>query len=186
MKRIIGISPNAKISMTLFTLLFSFSLGILHGQEVQTFANAGFKIKCGCKLIVNTTFIQMAQQQGTDNILAAYVCIENESIPEKAVIYHVNVYDLAKSYTNHQPSAQALFEKQVLDQYANNLRASGISMNRTTFQGVAAIEYSFDQMNLPTKAIIFLKNKKMYAIQAGTRSNLSTKFSTFKTSFSLL
>jgi hypothetical protein len=73
-----------------------------------------------------------------------------------------------------------------LEQYATNLKNSGIAYTYTTYQGVSAIEYTFDQQGLPTKAIIFLKNKKSYLIQVGTRKNLSTKFSSLKSSFAIL
>jgi uncharacterized protein (UPF0128 family) len=90
------------------------------------------------------------------------------------------------SYKNIQPSGYALFEKKYLEQYATNLKNAGISYSYTTFQGVSTIEYTFDQQGLPTKAIIFLKNKKSYLLQVGTRKNLTTKYNLLKTSFVLL
>jgi hypothetical protein len=156
----------------------------LFGQNTyQTFPSAGFKVKCGCKLYVNTTFIQMAKQQGADNIIAAYICAENEDNPDYGVISNINIYDESKSYKKIQPSGYAYFEKKYLEGYANNLKNAGMSCKFTTYQGVSALEYTFDQMGLPTKAIIFLKNKKSYLLQVGARSSLTTKFNTLKTSF---
>ncbi len=172
------------ISMTILALLF---VANIYGQETyQTFVNAGFKVKCGCKLYLNTTFITMAKQQGINNILEAYICAENEDNPDIIVINNINIYDESKSYKNIQTSSYATFEKKYLEQYTTNLKNAGISYNYTTYQGVSAIEYTYDQQGLPTKAIIFLKNKKSYLLQVGTRKSLTTKYNTLKTSFVIL
>ena len=172
------------ISMTILALLF---VANIYGQETyQTFTTAGFKVKCGCKLYVNTTFIQMAKQQGANNIIAAYICAENEDNPDLGVINNINVYDESKSYKNIQPSGYAYFEKKYLEQYATNLKNAGISYTYATYQGVSALEYTFDQQGLPTKAIMFLKNKKSYLLQVGTRKSLTTKYNSLKSSFVIL
>lgn len=172
------------ISTTILALLF---IANIYGQETyQTFTNAGFKVKCGCKLYVNTTFISMAKQQGANNILAAYICAENEDNPDIGVINNINIYDESMSYKKIQPLGYATFEKIYLEQYATNLKNAGISYTYTTYQGVSAIEYTFNQLGLPTKAIIFLKNKKSYLLQVGTRKSLTTKCNLLKTSFVIL
>jgi len=172
------------ISITILALLF---VANIYGQETyQTFATEGFKVKCGCKLYVNTTFIQMAKQQGMNNILAAYICAENEDNPDIAVINNINIYDESKSYKNIPLSGYATFEEKYLEQYATNLKNAGINYEYTTYQGVSALEYTFDQQGLPTKAIIFLKNKQSYLLQVGTRKNLTTKYNSLKSSFIIL
>ncbi|MBC8146636.1 MAG: hypothetical protein H8E98_01480 [Bacteroidetes bacterium] len=172
------------ISITILALFF---VANIYGQETyQIFTTAGFKIKCGCKLYVNTTFIQMAKQQGMNNIIAAYICAENEKNPDIGVINNINIYDESKSYKNIQHSGYALFEKKYLEQYVTNLKSAGISYSYTTFQGVSALEYAFNQHGIPTKAIIFLRNKKSYLIQVGTRKNLTSKYNLLKTSFVIL
>ena len=128
----------------------------------------------------------MAKQQGANNILAAYICAENEDNPDLGVIHNINIYDESKSYKNIQPLGYATFEKKYLEQYATNLKNAGMSYTYTTYQGVSAIEYTFDQQGLPTKAIIFLKNKKSYLLQVGTKKSLTTKYNSLKTSFVLL
>ena len=173
------------ISITIIALFF---VANIYGQETyQTFTSAGFKVKCGCKLYTNTTFIKAAKQQGVTNIIAAYICSENEDGAETGVINNINIYDESKSYKNVKPSNYANFEKRALEQYAANLKNAGMSYSYTTFQGVSALEYTFDQGGtLPHKAMIFYKNKKSYLLQVATRKNLTAKYNKLKTSFVIL
>jgi hypothetical protein len=175
---------KTKIIQILFITLIA---GVrLFGQNTyQTFPSAGFKVKCGCKLYVNKLFIEMAKQQGINNILAAYICAENEVNRETGTAININVYDDKESYSNISAEHHAYFEKKCLEAYVNNLENAGINHYYTTFQGVRAVEYNFMQYDLPTKAIMFYKNKKSYLLQVGTRDNLTTKFNALKTSFVL-
>jgi len=169
------------------TFLFLFIGIILSAQNsYQSFPAAGFKVKCGCNLRVNTLFIQTAKQQGMNNIAAAYICAENEDDPETDVIVNINIYDESASYNKIKPENHPYFTRKCLEKYAENLSKAGIQNSYTTFQGVTAIEYTFDQNGLPTKAIMFYKNKKSYLLQVGTRNNLNTKFNNLKQSFVLL
>ncbi|MBL0202180.1 MAG: hypothetical protein IPP81_19090 [Chitinophagaceae bacterium] len=152
-------------------------------ENYQYFKAAGFKVKCACQLKVNNTFIQMAKEQGQNNILAAYVCAENSDDPETGVIINININDLSSSYIGISPSMYAYFEKSYLDQYAKQLAANGMTYSYGTFKGLTSLEYKFDQMGLPTKAMIFVKDKKSYLIQAGTRQNLNSKYNSLKLSF---
>ena len=102
------------------------------------------------------------------------------------MIYNINIYNESKSYDRIPSSRYAFFEKKYLEAYAANLSNAGISFSYTIYQGVTALEYSFDQQGLPTKAIMFLKNMKSYLLQVGTRNGLTTKFNVLKTSFVLL
>lgn len=172
------------ISMIILVQLFVTNL---YSQDTyQTFVSAGFKVKCGCKLYVNTLFITMAKQQGMDNVLAAYICAENEENPDLGVIYNINIYDESNNYKKLNTSDYSLFEKNYLEQYATSLKNSGMRYTYTTYQGVSALEYTFDQQGMPTKALIFLKNKKSYLLQVGTSMNLTTKYSLLKSSFVIL
>ena len=155
-------------------------------NSYQTFASAGFKIKCACNLYINSTFIKLTNQSGSKDIIAAYICAENEDSPELGVIYNINIYNESKSYAKIQPSRYAYFEKNYLEAYAANLSNAGIPFSYTIYQGVTALEYSFNQQGLPTKAFMFLKNKKSYLLQVGTRNNLTSKYNSFKSSFVLL
>jgi hypothetical protein len=165
-------------------LLIGFNLSAQNSY--QTFASAGFKIKCACNLYINSTFIKLANQTGSKDIIAAYICAENEDSPELGIIYNINIYNESKSYAKIPPARYAYFEKKYLEAYAANLSNAGIPFSYTIYQGVTALEYSFDQQGLPTKAIMFLKNKKSYLLQVGTRNGLTTKFNLLKTSFVLL
>lgn len=174
-----------KIYITILTV-FVFMTTLVAQERTQLLSNGNFKVKCGCELKVNSLFIQMAKQSGSNNVVAAYICAENENTPEIGVVNNINIYDESASYITISPSNYAYFEKRSLDAYANNLKNAGFSYNYITYKGVAALEYSFDQQGLPTKAIFFLKNKKSYLIQAGTRANLNSKFNLLKYSFELL
>lgn len=165
-------------------LLIGFNLSAQNSY--QTFASAGFKIKCACSLYINSTFIKLANQTGKKDVIAAYICAENEDSPELGVIYNINIYNESKSYDRIPSSRYAFFEKKYLEAYAANLSNAGISFSNTIYQGVTALEYSFDQQGVPTKAIMFLKNKKSYLLQVGTRNSLTIKFNALKTSFVLL
>ena len=155
-------------------------------SSYQTFASEGFKVKCDCRLYVNTSFIQLVKKQGINNLLGAYVCAENENNPDIAVIFNININDLSDSYKTISAGGYSQFEKSFLDDYAFNLRSLGYPFSYTTYQGVSALEYSFNQMGMPTKAIIFIKNKKTYLLQVATRRNLAAKYNTLKTSFQFL
>ena len=167
-------------------LMILLSAGIYAQNSYQIFSVDGFKVKSGCELDVNTTFLEMAEQQGINNILASYICGENTDNPSLGVINNINIYDESKNYKDLQPSAYANFEKKYLEQYASNLDNAGISYEYSTYQGVQAIEYSFSPQGLPSKAIVFLKGKKSYLLQVGTRQNLSAKYNSLKSSFRIL
>ena len=170
------------------TLVFGILLiGKISAQErIQIFQNAGFKVKCGCELYVNSLFIETARQNGINNIIAAYICGENKESPEIGVANNINITDESASYQNMKPTNYGYFEKKTLEVYAKNLLNAGIEYNYTTFKSVIALEYNFDQQGLPTKAFFFLKNKKTYLIQVGTRRNLLSKYNMLKTSFEIL
>ncbi len=176
-----------KIKFLLTTISVLLFFVNIYGQDTyQTFTIAGFKVKSDCKLNVNSTFVQMAKQQGIKNVLAAYFCAENENNPNIGVINNINIYDESNNYNKIQPSGYASFERKYLEQYATNLKSAEISFSYTTYQEVAAIEYTFNQQGLPTQAIIFLKNKKSYLLQVGTRKDLLAKYNSLKSSFSIL
>lgn len=170
---------------SIIIIILLITVNVLGQSQYQTFPLAGFKVKCSCEFYENTTFIKMAKKQGADNIVAAYVCAENEESSSRGVINNINVYDVSSYYIGLGQSGYAQLEKQYFDDYANGLKSSGIGFKLITYQGVKAIEYNFDP-GMPTKAIMFLKNKKSYLIQVGTRSNLESKFNQLKSSFTLL
>ena len=176
-----------RITILLIIFYFSGNNFVICQNSFQTFQSAGFKVKCNCQLRVNSTFIQMAKQQGKNNVIAAYICSENEKNPDIGVIVNINIYNEFSTYNKIPSSMHASYEKKYLEEYAKNLSISGIKYNYTKYQGVSAIEYTFNQMgSLPTKAIVFLKNKKSYLIQVATRSKLLGKYNYVKSNFIII
>jgi hypothetical protein len=175
------------IKNILATILISLFAVTISGQDAyQSFYSTGFKVKCGCNLYLNTTFISLAKQHGMNNILAAYVCAENEDNPETGVIYNININNESQGYINFPQSLHSYYEQKYLEKYASTLNSTGTTTRQTIYQGVPAVEYTFDQFGLPTKAIFFIKDKKSYLLQVGTRENLSGKFNSLKFSFTFL
>lgn len=152
----------------------------------QTFPEAGFRVKCSCELRTNSLYIDMAEQLKIRNVIAAYICAENENSPETGVVVNINVYDESQSYRDIKPEYHAYFEKRCLEQYAANLEEAGISYKYISYQGVNAVEYDYYMVELPARAIYFFKDKKSYLLQVGTRNNLAPKFQALKSSFELL
>jgi len=152
----------------------------------QTFESAGFMVKSDCNFNKNTTFVRMAKEQGMNNILAAYICGENTEDPQTGVITNINIYDESSNYKDLSPAEYSYFEAKYLKQYKSNLSAAGINYKIITYLGVSAIEYSFSQQGLPTKAIVFLIDKKSYLLQVGTRMNLDSKFNSLKSGFKVI
>ena len=167
----------------LLLLMCVASVTVYAQENYQYFKTAGFKVKCGCSLYVNNTFIQMAKQQGTIDIIGAYICAENKEDYNSGVIININIYDESKSYTTTRTAGYSKVEKAFLDSYAANLAASNLNYQYISYKGVNALQYSFSQNGLPTKAIVFVKNKKSYLIQLATRKNLQTKYSSLIQSF---
>ena len=165
--------------------LFSVSVVAFGQNNIQSLKAAGFRVACPCTLVENTNFIKMIKSQGNE-ILGAYICLENKDNPEYVAITNININDLSDSYTSLLPSTYSHFEKQFLESYASQLATSGLDYKNITYKGVPALEYSFEQMGIPTKAIIFLKEKKSILIQVGSRHDLITKFNALKFSLEIM
>jgi hypothetical protein len=173
-----------KINLTVLYCIMTINTLVAQGST-QIFKKDGFKVKCDCELNINSLYIKMAKQNGINNILAAYICGENQDSPETGVANNINITDESASYNKMSTSNYGYFEKKTLEVYARNLQNSGFDYNYTIYKGVPALEYSFNQQGLPTKAIFFLKNKKTYLIQVGTRTNLLLKYNQLKNSFEI-
>ena len=93
---------------------------------------------------------------------------------------------MTSDYSSIPESKYNYFTNNHLKSYIGNLEANNISYTEGEFNGVKTVEYSFSQMELPTKAVIFVKDKKSYLLQIGTRKNLSKKFNDLKTSFKFI
>lgn len=155
-------------------------------KSYQTFSSAGFKVICACSLRVNSLFIQAAKAQGANNIIAAYICAENENDTQTGVIVNINVYDESASFQKFKADLHEYLKKKLLEKYASNLAQAGFSYEFVIFKGETALEYTFDQNGLPTKAIMFYKNQKSYLLQVATRNGLAARYSALKNSFEII
>lgn len=164
----------------LFLILFSFKT---FSQTNQTFSNDNFKINCDCKLFRNEVFIQSIKKQGIKYPVSAYVCAADEEDFKKGMIININIFDHTSDYQKLSNKNHSVYDANLLKVYKDKLVNSGISIKETIFKGVPAIEYSFLQMDMPTKAIYFIRNKKSYLLQASTRTDLNSKFYSLKTTF---
>ena len=109
------------LNLKITVIFLSIGISISAQNSYQSFPSAGFKVKCGCILKVNTVFIQAAKQQGMNNIAAAYICAENEDDPQTGVIVNINIYDESARYSKIQLDKHAYFTSKCLESYAANL-----------------------------------------------------------------
>lgn len=157
----------------------------VYGQLLQqSFQKEQFKISCTCKLSENLIFLNAMKEKGIKYPVTAYVCAENEKNPETATIININIYDLSKEYDSNI-IVNYIFEERFLFDYENNILTNNIPCKSMSFMGVKAYEYEFSQYDLPTKAIVFIINRKAFLLQAGSRHNLEEKFKLLTSSFTI-
>jgi tetratricopeptide (TPR) repeat protein len=150
----------------------------------QLFQKAGIGIRHNCLFKEDKTFINLSNQQDSPKkIVGAYIGIENEGNVTTGVLNNIVVYDEYKMYDKQPSEKYKEISDYYLKQYSQHLASSNIDYLETTYMGVPALEYKFDQNGLPTNAIFFLKNKRSYLLQTGTRNELKKKFALLKDSF---
>ena len=152
----------------------------------QIFSEAGFKIKCPAKLEINYHLIASARNAGSDPL--AYIGVTDKEDPDKGCIYNINITDCNESdeYRQANKSVRKKFEQGTLDAYAAKLKEDGIKYDYVTFCGERALLYSFEPMELPTKAVFFYRDGHGYLLQVATRQDLGNKFKSFMQSFEFL
>ena len=97
------------------------------------------------------------------------------------------ISDISSQYQNFPVSKQNDITIKYLDSYCSSLKANKMSYTRPNFNGLNSIEYTYLQNSvLPTKAIIFIKDKKAYMLQVATRKDLSKKYISYKNSFKFI
>ena len=159
----------------------------LKKQGYQIFSKDNFVIKCNSKLKINSEALRLAKEKGMNFIVSSYVGSENENSEKIGVIYTIQISDLSSQYKNIPQSKQNEFTIKYLDSYCSSLKANNMSYSRPTFNGLNSVEYTFLQNGvLPSKAIIFIKDKKAYLLQVGTRKDLSKKYASLKNSFKFI
>ena len=143
-------------------------------------------IKCDGKLKLNEQIRQAAKEQNNPYPIYPYLAAVNENSFEAGMIYNINVMDMSSQYEKVIKSQYNYVTSQYLNSYAQNLETNGINYKKTEFNGLKALEYSFSQQDLPTMAILFVKDKQSYMLQVATRTNLTKKFNSLKSSFKFL
>jgi len=155
-------------------------------EGFQVFEDDNFLIKCNCKLKPNTLAIKMSKEHGIKYPFSPYLGAENKDSYDIGIIYNINVTDISSEYNSIPQSKYNYFTNQYLKNYIDQLVSNNMSYTEGEFNGVKAVEYSFSQAGLPTKAIIFIKDKKSYLLQVATRNRLPKIFNSLKTSFKFL
>lgn len=159
----------------------------LKQRGYQIFKKDNFVIKCNSKLKINSEALRLAKEKGMNFILSSYIGSENENSESTGVIYNIQISDISSQYQNFPVSKQNEITIKYLDSYCSSLKANKMSYTRPTFNGFNSVEYSYLQNGvLPTKAIIFIKDKKAYMLQVGTRKDLSKKYASYKNSFKFI
>lgn len=159
----------------------------LKNQGYQIFNKDNFVIKCNSKLKINSEALRLAKENGINFILSSYIGSENDNSESSGVIYNIQISDISSQYKNIQIGKHNAITLNYLDSYCSSLKANNMSFSRPSFNGLNAVEYYFLQNGvLPTKSIIFIKDKKAYMLQVGTRKNLSKKYTDFKNSFKFI
>lgn len=155
-------------------------------EGYQIFEKDNFIIKCNCPLEKNTVAVQMAKEQGITYPISSYVCAENEDSYETGAICNVQITDIESDYDGLSKNQENQFTDEYLQSYISNLVANNMSYTEGELDGVKTVEYSFVQMEMPAKALIFVKERKSYMLQISTRTNLSEKFNDLKASFQFI
>lgn len=159
----------------------------LKKQGYQIFNKDNFVIKCNSKLKINSEALRMAKEKGMNFIVSSYIGSENKNSEKIGVIYIIQISDISSQYKNIPQSKQNEFTIKYLDSYCSNLKANNMSYSRPNFNGLNSVEYTYlDNGVLPSKAIVFIKDKKAFLLQVGTRKDLSKKYASIKNSFKFI
>ena len=82
------------MKFNIFLFLLFITGGKSFGQiKIQRFPEVGFKIECECEFYPNNLYLNMAKENGIDNILAAYICAKNQNDPLIGAIFNINITD---------------------------------------------------------------------------------------------
>jgi len=159
----------------------------LKQQGYQIFEKDNFVINLKSKFKLNTVLMNMAKKQGSKYPISSYISTEKKDSYDNAVIYTIQITDITSEYKGISANKQNDFTYKYLDSYCSSLKANNMSYSKLNFIGLNSVEYSFlENGSLPTKAIIFIKDKKAFLLQVGTRKNLSKKYSDLKKSFKFI
>lgn len=155
-------------------------------NQPQTFEEHNFQIRTECKLFENKMLLEISQSQPGDNLIGAYHCAANEHNMATAAIYSINIHDLSSIYDQTKNSEHHLIPSKYIDQYAESLSLAGISYEEISFKSNPGLIYNFLQQDIPTKALFFVNDRKVYLIQVASRSNVEETFQKTINSFAFL
>ena len=156
-------------------------------QGYQIFEKDNFVINQKSKFRLNYVLMNMAKKQGNKLPITSYISTEHKDSYVKAVICTIQISDISADYKNLSLNKQNEYTVKFLNNYCSSLKANNMSYKKVNFIGLNSVEYSFLQnCSLPTNAIIFIKDKKAFLLQVGTRKNLSKKYSDLKKSFKFI
>lgn len=129
--------------------------------------------------------LQSMKNSPNNNLEAAYVALSDKNSSDP-VIYNINVFNEEQNYKDIPVKGHNYFEEKYLEQYKKNLKNIGAKTKYINFQGVRALEYQYEQMGIPYKAIVFLKGKKSILLQmGGSLRILNSEFELLKSNFKL-
>jgi len=153
----------------------------------QVFEKDNFIIKCDCKLKVNSEAQKIAKQQNVKIPVSAYVCVSNQNDFDNVTATNITIQDISYIYMpGGAKDREHIFTDDYYETYKKNITAANMKLTEGLFNGARYLEYSFIQQDVPTQAIMFIKNKKMYCLQVSSMKNLIQRFNILKSSFKFI
>jgi hypothetical protein len=168
-----------------FILLLALAIIKTNGQLQQTFQKDKFKISCPCKLYAKNLHLKSLDNINLNYPKTSYVCLANENSYDLETNYTIIVYDLSQEYTEKYID-NYYFEERFLFGFENKFVGNLTTCYAKSFHDAKAIQYVVSYVSWPSKALVFILNKKAYILQVGSRDKLDQKFQAFTSSFSVL
>jgi len=159
---------------------------VLKKKGYQIFWKDNFAIKWNCILKINKSALKLAKDRGDNNLLSSYIGADKKDTYETGVICNVQINDIALQFENIPTNNYENTTKQYLNDYISKLSSFKINYKECEYKGLKAVEYTFSYMEMPSKAIIFVKDKKLYLLQISTRKDIQEKFNELKDSFTFI
>ncbi len=177
----ISCNQNPKINLSLK------KIEELKSKGFQVFIKDNFAIKTKCELKEDLMLESASKAASNEYPFSAYIGAENEESFEAGVIINVTITDFTQDLTKMTNEDQKYFEETYLNSYFDNMqKANTKNLQKCTFLNTNSIEYNIEMNEMPYKAIIFIKNKKSYFLQVGSRKDLEVNYQRIKEGFVIL